>query len=485
MSDATYTMNSLLQRRGNEIAVFLITLVCFTYFLPRWADQSANSRLNMIVAVVDDGTFRIDKYVHNTTDYAKVGDHYYSDKAPGPAFLGIPIYAVLDAALNLPVLDRLSERLANSDAFRATLRTDGSGVLKDKVRFALALVVLSFVICAVPSAILCVLLYRAALRFTGNAWVGVAVALTYGLLTPAFAYANAFYSHQLVAALTFGGFYLALGIGEPNRPTSTRRLLAIGALLGYSIISEYPTALIVTIILGYTAYRLWRVSEIKRAAWLLPGLIMCAVVLMIYNTALFGGPFKLGYNNSELWVKEHSTGFLSLTYPHMDALLGITFGVFRGLFVLSPILLMAIVGFGLWWRAKTNRAEWWVALLSALSFLAFNSSSVMWWGGFSIGPRYLLPAIPFAAASLAFAFAPLFAPASVKSVTRGARVLGVVCVALAAWSFVATWGLTLAEQAFPPDSLPNPFMQYALPNWLAGNIARNVGRTRYPTQPNG
>jgi len=46
-----------------------------------------------------------------------------------------------------------------------------------------------------------------------------------------------------------------------------------------------------------------------------------------------------------------------------------------------------------------------------------------------------------------------------------------------AWSFVATWGLTLAEQAFPPgaDLNPNPLVDYALPNWLAGNIARNAG----------
>jgi hypothetical protein len=43
------------------------------------------------------------------------------------------------------------------------------------------------------------------------------------------------------------------------------------------------------------------------------------------------------------------------------------------------------------------------------------------------------------------------------------------------WSLVATWGLTLAEQAFPSDAIFNPLVQYAWPNWLAGNIARNFG----------
>jgi hypothetical protein len=43
------------------------------------------------------------------------------------------------------------------------------------------------------------------------------------------------------------------------------------------------------------------------------------------------------------------------------------------------------------------------------------------------------------------------------------------------WSLVATWGLTLAEQAFPSDAIHNPLLEYAWPNWLVGNIARNFG----------
>jgi len=46
---------------------------------------------------------------------------------------------------------------------------------------------------------------------------------------------------------------------------------------------------------------------------------------------------------------------------------------------------------------------------------------------------------------------------------------------LLAWSWVATWGLSLAEQAFPSDAIRNPLIEYAWPNWLAGNIARNAG----------
>jgi hypothetical protein len=42
-------------------------------------------------------------------------------------------------------------------------------------------------------------------------------------------------------------------------------------------------------------------------------------------------------------------------------------------------------------------------------------------------------------------------------------------------SALFVWGLSLADQAFPPDNLYNPLVEYALPNWLQGNIARNFG----------
>jgi len=446
------------------ISLFLVLLACYAYTFPRWADPNQNSRLDMVVAVVEDGTFQIDKYVANTVDYAKVGDHYYSDKAPGTAFLGIPFYAGFKVILDLPAVDQLTDRLASSEAFRATLREDGSGVLKQKVRFALAQVLLTFVTAAVPSALLGVLLFKLAGRLGASTGTSLVIALGYGLLTPAFAYAGAFYGHQLAAALLFGAFYLLFPpASQAPQPMTAGRLLGVGALLGYTVVTEYPAALIVAIIFIYVAYRLYKQGQLLRMAWVIAPMAVCALALMIYNNAIFGGPFKLGYNNSELWTQEHSTGFMSLTFPHPTAALGITFGLFRGLFVLSPLLLLALPGFWQWARSREYRAEWLVALLATFSMFLFNASSVMWWGGFSIGPRYVLPGLPFMALSITY-------------VLRKPKPLLVALTAvLFAWSFVATWGLTLAEQAFPPDSLYNPFVQYALPNWERGNIARNLG----------
>ncbi len=440
-------------------AVFGMLLITYAYVFPRWADPNQDSRLKMVVAVVDDGTFQIDKYLGTTVDYAKVNGHYYSDKAPGVAFLGIPVYAVLRLT---PGVDALTARLAGSAAFQGTLRAEGSGVNADKVRFALAQVAIALVVGVLPTALLGALLFLWVTRVTGRAGLGLTVALAYGLLTPAWAYANSLYGHQLSAALLFGAFYW---LSLARWPFSPGALGAVGFLLGYAVVTEYPVALVVGILYIYAAYRLWRAGQLPALLWLTASAALVAAGWMAYNTYIFGGPLNLGYEYSELWQTQHQTGFMSLTWPSSAALWGITFSPFRGLFVLAPWLLLALPGFWLWWHTRTWRAEWLVAVASVAMIFFFNASSGMWWGGFAIGPRYLLPGLPFLALGAAFA----------GQAWGGRGWLRVLASGLLAWSLVATWGLTLAEQAFPPDTLFNPLVEYAWPNWLAGNLARNAG----------
>lgn len=94
-----------------EILLFLILLACYAYFPPRWADWNQNSRLNLTLAIVDDGSFQIDRFVANTGDYAKYNGHYYSDKAPGTSFLAVPMYAAVRPALQTAPAQRIINRV--------------------------------------------------------------------------------------------------------------------------------------------------------------------------------------------------------------------------------------------------------------------------------------------------------------------------------------------------------------------------------------
>ncbi len=445
----------------NQITIAIVLLACYAYFFPRWADPNQNSRLDMIVAVVDDGTFMIDRYVNNTVDYAKVGEHYYSDKPPGSAFLGIPVYAGLKVLLNTPLMDKLVVKLANNAAFQSTLKADGSGVYADKVRFAIAQVALTLIIPVLASVILGLLLYHILIVFQFSPALSMLVVLTYGLLTPVFAYAGAYYSHQLSAAFLVGAFVLV----QSDKVVRPGRLLLAGFLMGFAVLCEYSVLLLAGILFVYTLFRLIKLGKLPRILWVAGAAAAVGATLMVYNQVVFGGPFSLGYEYSELWSAQHQTGFLSLTVPHVDAIWGITFSPFRGLFFLSPILLLCLPGFWLWWKSKQFRAEFWVSAAAVVSMFLFNTSSVMWWGGFAVGPRYFLPALPFIALAVGFA------------ARQWANVLWfrVGWIILSIWSLVVTWGIAIAGQAFPSDQIRNPFMQYALPNWQVGNIARNFG----------
>jgi len=450
------------RERLHALAILTLLLVCYVYVFPRWADPNQNSRLNMVFAVVEDGTFQIDKYVANTVDYAKVGEHYYSDKAPGVALLGIPIYAALAPLLDTPLLSGITARLESHSAFASTLRAEGSGVSAQKVRFAIVQVLLSFLLSALPTAALAALMFLWLQAVTPLVWPRLIVALGYGLATPVFAYANAFYGHQLAAFLLFAAFYLLAR--APVRIGAGRALL-VGLLLGYAFVTEYPVALMVAPIGLYALCGFWQRRQFAPLIWLAAGGLVVAAGWMWYNTTIFGGPLELGYSRSELWTDQHHTGFMSLTLPTLDALWGITFSPFRGLFLLSPWLLLALPGFGVWWRAGRLRAEWWLALSITVAIFLFNAASSMWWGGFAVGPRYLLPMLPFLALPVAFVLA-----------AWGERLWLRVTVALSLlWSLVAVWGMTLAEQAFPSDALRNPWVEHVLPNWTTGNIARNLG----------
>ncbi len=448
--------------RWRSWTLFVVLLVSTAYTFPRWADPNQNSRLDMVVAMVDDHTFQIDPYVSNTVDFAQAGGHYYSDKAPGSAMLGAAVYAVVKPLFGLPIIQRVEARLGESEAFRSTLRPGGTGILETKVRFALIQVLLSLLLASVPTALMAAGMYRWLANVTPAVTPRVLTTLAYGLLSPAFAYAGAFYGHQLSAALLFGAFLLAYG-GRDEM--GAIRLMAIGALLALSVVTEYPAALVAGILGLYVAAILLRQRRVGALGWLMLASAPFIIAWLEYNTVVFGAPLNLGYSYSTLWQSQHHTGFMSLTLPHWESLWGVTFGGFRGLFVLSPVMLVAVAGFVAWWRSADLRAAFWVALTSAVSMFGFNAASIMWWGGFAVGPRYLLPGLPFLALGLAFA----------HRAWGRARTFRLTLVLACACSLAATWGLTLAGQAFPSDAIRNPLVEYAWPNWLAGDVARNFG----------
>jgi hypothetical protein len=452
----------------HEAGIVLLLLLCYAYVFPRWADWNQNSRFDLTVAIVDHGTLAIDCCVDNTGDYARIGDRSYSDKAPGLSLLAVPVHALFAAAgARGGVLDRAVQGAASGAALAPTLRPEGSGLLPDKVRFALALTVATVCVVALPSALFGAVFFRFLVACGARVAAALAATLLYGLGTIACVYAGAFYAHQLVAALSFAAFALVAIAPPPAwRPW---RLIAVGLLLGLAVISEYPAALIAAVVVGFAAARVGLArggAGLARVlGWIGLGAAGPLVALVVYDLAVFGTPLPVGYRYSALWQARHQIGFMSLSTPSAVALWGITLSPYRGLFFLSPILTLAIPGFIAVLRRPRLRAPGIASALVVAAFLVFNASSVMWWGGFSIGPRYVVPMLPFLAWPVAFALEGIGARAGGRLVIGG---LGFA-------SLIGVWGLRLAGQQFPEERWRAPWIEYAWPRLRDGDLARNVG----------
>ena len=469
-------------RNVYAVTVFLILLIAYAYFMPKWADWNANSRMDLVYAVGDLGVLHIDDYHENTGDkacfpgpYDLENDvcegHYYTDKSLGPSLVALPFYMVYKAVAAIPPVQNFINNGQLPGNFAETLNPEGRGALAESIYQGMALTFVTFFATSVPSALLGAVVFLFAARFTPRPIYAVVLALAYGLATIAFSYSNILVQHQLAAFGAFIGFYLLWRVIYEN--ASLRWLWLAGVLFSLAVITEYPVVVILGPIFLWAVYAMPNRLALYRVVL---GALPLGLLFAGYNYAVFQTPLPVGYEYSTLWQETHDAGFLSLTAPSLARYYGLTFSPIRGLFLLSPFLLLVLPGLVMWWRQRSSERPLVLVLaLVLLGYLTFYASSVMWWGGHTVGPRYLISMLPFMALPIIFAFNTLFE-------RRWGIALSAVLIAL---SVLHVWGLTIAGQAWPPtDEFPNtiaqmnatfPVVDHALPLLAQGDIARNYG----------
>jgi len=418
-----------------------VLFLSFVYFY-EGGGWNQNSRFDLLRAVVEQHTLRIDAYHENTQDKAHFGGHYYSDKAPGLVFLAVPFALTARPALRVLGVDPESAR----------------------GEYALSYGVSAFAV-ALPAALAGVCLFFLGLRFGGGDTGAAFGALVMGLGTPMWAYASLFWAHAAVGACLVFGFAGALKVRDSE---SAGRdflwALAVGLAGGWATVTEYPAAPASAMLALLALSQAWPRGAAARwrvAGGVSLGAVICLVVLLWYLHAAFGS-FRPSYSyydpNSFAFMQQR--GYFGLTYPHPDRLLKLLLGCSRGLFFASPVALAAPVGLWWLWKEKPHRAAALTASTITLYYFLFNASFYWWKAGLSFGPRYAGACIPLLCAGLAVAW------------QRTTPVWRRVLVGLALCSvFLALMVVSTSSQLSMQDNCP--IVHTSWPAFWSGQMALN------------
>ncbi|MGH7150799.1 MAG: hypothetical protein ACREIU_08880, partial [Planctomycetota bacterium] len=147
----------------------------------------------------------------------------------------------------------------------------------------------------------------------------------------------------------------------------------------------------------------WRKVGRRGLGWFLFGGLPPALLLLGYHAACFGSPFATAYAWETPEFRTPGAFLEVMGKPRLDVLGAVLFSPYRGLFVGSPFLLLALPGLWTWARGGRRPEAALCASIAGICLL-FNMAYIGWDGGWGIGPRYLVPAIPFLALPATWGF---------------------------------------------------------------------------------
>ena len=349
-----------------HIALFFsgVLLLC-SWHLDTGHNDNTMSRALAVAALVEHGSLEITAHHDMTGDKCVIDGRYYSDKAPLPVFIVAPFWW----------LGKVTDMV----------EPGGSGYFNDHL-----LQLGGFLCGSLPLAIIITLLWLRLRRSGARSPVALATLPLIGSFL--FVYSGSFFGH-----LT-GALFVLLALLAFER----EHWVLTGVLSAAAVLCEYTLAIFPLTWLVWM-FVVDREKTIRAQPRVLLGGLPGLVFLLLYNFALSGNPFSLGY------AHEANYAFMNDRFgfhgPTWEALSGLTISAYRGLLFYMPVLWVGIIAWMAARRSVPLQAIGPVGF-SVIAALFFVSSYQMWWGGWAYGPRHLTAA----AVLLAWRSLPMIAP---------------------------------------------------------------------------
>lgn len=428
-----------LNRRHGAAWVVVIT-VFLTYAAFIQPDNpNTTSRLGWILNLMQDGDFSLGGYADLTIDKAVYDGHYYSDKAPGLSLIAGPAIAVFTRFKSISPEDFGSKAWIMMRHF-ATLSTLG-----------------------LLSAWTAGLIFSDSLKRSGNLSAALYATALFAIGSPIMGWSTLLFGHAAIASL-----FVIVTIASEQGLMAGRHIVAsvvTASLLGLAVIIEYTSAIPVAIL----ALRL--VHQINRSDCSLRYKFKCAWVMMltgalvitpalIYNWICFGNPLRVGYGYVA-GFNEMKSGFFGIGFPDPNVAFALLFGSYRGAIWICPAIV--VMGLAMIYAIQRHdtRGLAITALLIFAYYLALNSAYAYWNGGFSTGPRHLVPALALPILVIARIWTDLSKPTKWLAIVLLAQSVMI--------NLAATSVLMLA-----PSWLENPIFGYILPYFFQNPEWRSV-----------
>lgn len=294
-------------------------------------------------------------------DLSEKDGRLYSNKAPGLALAALPGYALVRAALGPPSAGQIRAAMTGMRLVAAT----------------------------VPALLLALVVAGCATAFGVGPGRTALVVGALLLATPLLAYGLLLYAHALVAACLFGAWAL-LFLEKPGR--NVRREVLAGALLGLAVLSDYPAVFPASALVFAAATRRdgWRVIRVAL------GGLPFALLLGSWNAVSFGSPLALssGLERDPAFRELARQGLFGIALPSPATFVRLLLDPEKGLLLFSPFVLLSPAAF-VAARRRLPRGAFLGLLLPPLAILLTYAGYPNWHGGWTVGPRYLVSALPF------------------------------------------------------------------------------------------